>query len=711
MTDANGRSGRGPSYTALPVGPESIRLIEFVHSASSRASEESIVPIECTVKVYQLTARAANDTNRTLADHDFGDQNLKSLVDWGTQASARCNRFEWGDWIAMSHCWGDRQATEVIFVNGESCEISRNMAAGLRAVSQLSAFKVGKLKLWNDFLCLDQQNREEIERELKRVPLIYANAFTVVAWVGPATTNSSLVMELLDTKLRNLDGNSTGAGQILKSIKPDEWRALASLLHRPYWRRQWMVQELTLASTRTMILCGTETAPLNRVWELVKAIIRNTALCHRLLAEALGTGDSYFDPVRHQIFSVMPRLLYLYDIDKYRRGKQLYGASTDRDFNILPLLDICRDSQQQYLRDKVYGILGLLPLSMVSLITPDLSKPPHEVYTDLVIASIHGLKSLDILQNCTFHAPDPVFPTWTPDLSADHMAHALVTRATTDAGGDLASLPQISQGRRMLTCRGFLLDEIDHMTPPQWPLNPVTPSEAKDALPQHRPPPRPHSTVHKALWQVLFGGSAGWPHERAPPLEYGQILDLPWPEHYDSMTSEAIASDLIAQNWCSLDEKQDLITFVTFRQRAGRDFDLAGHQLGSFFPACQSDRPKAAGNSSSTANESIEPLKWPDRAMLRQACFVLKRRRLFVTREGRLGICGRQARPGDVIVILRGCSAPLVLRRWRKESDLAAADDDHQSYVMVGACYVDGLTQFGEWRAQSEVQEQSVVLL
>ena len=549
------------------------------------------------------------------------------------------------------------------------------------------------------------------------------------------------------------------------------------LLWRPYWRRMWITQELTLAGSRTMLLCGNETAPLTQMWELVKAIIRDAGLCHRLLADALGTGDSYYDPIRHQTFSTIARLLYLHHIDQMRRS-----MITGQDYDFLPVLDVCRGSQQKYLRDKVYGALGLLPSSVTNLIEPDLNKPLHEICTDLVIASIQALGRLDVIQNCMYDVANPVFPTWTPDLSVSGMSHALGSREIMDVGGNLLSRPRISANRRVMICRGFLLDEIDHLTPPQWPLDPISQQEADDAKPQTEAPLRPRDAVQSSMWSVLVGGSAGYPHDQFPPPAYVQLLDLPWPSSYDTLPPPEIARDLIDNHsWCTPDERQDMITFVTFRQRAGRGFSIAGHHLGDFFPSNHQSLIPLPPQSSSTpttpptdqdqhpSNPSLTPsilepiqpphtLKWHNRAMLRQACNTLKYRRLFVTsRAACLGVCGQQARPGDVVAVLRGCSAPLVLRRQRQSRpgqahpgtsaeaqieeqfserkglgeavdsvyEFGAEEDEVHSvnggekgvsggrerYVVIGPCYIEGLSHEDDGFRQQMQEERDVVLV
>ncbi|KIX04163.1 uncharacterized protein Z518_07717 [Rhinocladiella mackenziei CBS 650.93] len=521
----------------------------------------------------------------------------------------------------MSHTWGDRCQAERILVNGEAITISRNLAEGLRALSRYPAVVDGHLKVWNDFLCLDQQNKVEVQRELKRMPTIFSNAYSVVAWLGPAMEESPLVMDTLN-KFGDVDDHFARSEEILTSIPREVWKALAYFLQRPYWRRMWIVQELALAGSQTVLLCGDRSAHLHSLWNLVVAIIENVPWFHRLFATSRGDDGSYYDRFRHETFSVCARLLYVHEIDR--------SIQNGTDCDVLQLLDICRGSLQQDDRDKVYSILGLLPPRVSALIEPDLDKTAHAVYADLARAIIRAMKRLDLLQNCRIRSGKPMFPTWTPDLRVKSMSHTLGTRAIMDAGGNLEIEPRFSPDGLFLICRGVVLDEIDHLTPPQWPLVAVSEEEEMQSVPTIPVLEQNMATVRDALWRTLVGGSAGFPHDTTAPDEYAQLLNLPWPETSDDDVP-TMAQNLIDQNWCSPHERQDMMTFLHFRHRATREFDVCGYPLGYFFPTSHDL------SSSSASVGTTRQLKWP-RKMLRQAANTLKRRRLTVTSQGRLGV-------------------------------------------------------------------------
>lgn len=693
--------------TYMPLSKDALRLINpEVWSSGVAQDSPAIHRLSLTIETHDLT----DQTEEPLSIPGNGPSDLRILQ--GQDDSRRMRRrFRWGDYVAMSHTWGDLRSTsqEEVSVNERGCSLSKNLAEGLVAISRLPGIKGGNLKIWNDVICLDQRNQAEMERELQKMSQIYAKACAVVAWVGPAADDSHHVMKLLQDFSIDHGPVMSSPEETLLSIKIETWKALAHFLLRPYWKRQWIVSELVLASDRTLLVCGNESAPLTSLWMLVRLIIANVPLCHKLFDRALETGGAYYDPFRHRVFSIIARLLYLYDI-----GQGLHRDALDLEiYDILPLIDVCRGSEQTYWRDKVYGILSILPTDIASGIRPDLDKPYFDVFSDLVLATIRGTKRLDVLQNCILDRSAPAFPTWTPDLSKKSMSHAFGSREIMKAGGRLIQEPTLRADGRLLVCKGVVIDTIANLTPSQWPLEPVSSEEAVEMV-SSRPELSEHDPQHvrQALWHTLVGGSTGFPHSHRPPETYSQLLDLPWPSSQDSLEPEVNADAFIQHGWCSQDERQDMITFLMFRQRAGRDFDLFGHPLGSFFPKSEDLTFLTPPAGSTQVSE------WSRRKMLRQACNTIKKRRVFVTQGGWVGVAGRQARQGDEVVVLRGCSTPLLLKRApighvpQPGEERASVGRPEAAYMVVGACYLHGFIDGEAFSIeQYREREEEIVLM
>lgn len=558
----------------------------------------------------------------------------------------------------MSYTWGSKSLNTPMVINGRTILVSSDLAEGLQALAQFPDVAAGKLKVWNDFICLNQLDKLEIQRELKHIPFIFSNAQMVLIWLGPAASESYLVMELF----QYLDDASAeiSPDTLIDSISNEVWLALLHFLHRPYWRRLWILQELALADPSSILFCGTIMAPLRSLWKLLDLIFRDTAKVHHRFAMSMGRSYTYYDKDRHNAFSVLSRLQYLY------RAHQALQQGADCDSQ--QLMNLCRGSSQLDPRDKIYGIFGLLSPKITTLITPDLSATPLEVYADFVRALVKTTKRLNILQTCRINYVQEKFPSWVPDLEVDLGGHLTSIQRTVLAGTDVDIEPVFSHDGRLLHVKGCILDAIDHLTPPQWPLLPVSPGQLTEARPVSIKSMEPHDAVKTTFWQTLTAGNA-----ELSLKERSRILRLPWPESHESV--ETLAQCLIEQGWATENELQDLLTFLEFRERAGPNFDIQGIPMKSFFD---------------TSSEYPELIA---RRVLRQVSSNIKRRRLIITKNGKLGIGVREAKPGDIITVLLGCDVPLILR-------IRSSVCDPPRFMVVGDCFIHGLR--GERKALTD---------
>ncbi len=88
-------------------------------------------------------------------------------------------------------------------------------------------------------------------------------------------------------------------------------------------------------------------------------------------------------------------------------------------------------------------------------------------------------------------------------------------------------------------------------------------------------------------------------------------------------------------------------------------------------------------------SESIEE------ATERHLAVSTERRRLFISREGFIGLAPVEAEQGDVIFAIKGCRTPHVLRLTFPASPDLDTDSDNSApaaaqFRLVGDCYLDG---------------------
>ncbi|PMD37806.1 HET-domain-containing protein [Hyaloscypha variabilis F] len=151
------------------------------------------------------------------------------------------------EYVALSYCWGDPFVRRLIFVNNIPVEVTTNLEAALRALRDM------KIEvLWIDALCINQEDLLERGLQVMRMGLIYSNAVKVLAWIGEKDYYSERAMNYLHVEAR-----AQAQGGLGKNIHISEYHAesVSALLRRPYWKRVWVIQEIS-KGREVHVVCG-----------------------------------------------------------------------------------------------------------------------------------------------------------------------------------------------------------------------------------------------------------------------------------------------------------------------------------------------------------------------------------------------------------------------------------------------------------------------
>ena len=163
------------------------------------------------------------------------------------------------DIIAISYCWGGRSdETKLIWVNNEEFEVHTQLWMMLHQLRQLHegeqktvAGQIGyahwnqvvhkpSTTFWIDAICIDQNNPEELEAQLKIMPMIYASAKATYCFLGPAIYTPKIMSD---------------EGMIFLSMAPHVMldqlaifgKTLKRLCYQAFWSRLWIIQEVFYA--------------------------------------------------------------------------------------------------------------------------------------------------------------------------------------------------------------------------------------------------------------------------------------------------------------------------------------------------------------------------------------------------------------------------------------------------------------------------------
>ncbi|KAI1429762.1 HET-domain-containing protein [Xylaria sp. FL1777] len=313
---------------------------------------------------------------------------------------------------ALSYAWGSPEKDKIIEVEvpritaetaspnsslHRQLPITRNLDLALRYLR----FHDRPRALWIDAICIDQSNDQERSAQVRRMGEIYSLASRVVAWLGPSFADSRLALTTLERIGQQVEF-SKQVDRIFPGpecphqdwvhamrqlpLLSNELAAMTELCKAPYLKRLWIIQELILASAKSVIKCGDEEIS----WLLFRrAIVFLWSGYVELPAEMYRATFPAFGICKASPILSVPYVIWDYS----RRG--------------------CTDA-----RDKVYACMNLMDPAVRRHIVVDYSKHHLDVFKQVLLVFLEQEKRLAQLPfagNCTF--PPSAWPTWLPNWS------------------------------------------------------------------------------------------------------------------------------------------------------------------------------------------------------------------------------------------------------------------------------------------------------
>ncbi|KAK6819634.1 Heterokaryon incompatibility protein 6- OR allele [Apiospora arundinis] len=158
---------------------------------------------------------------------------------------------------ALSYTWsdetGDASLNRRIYIGPawDGMPITRSCS---RALRRLRLDQLAR-PLWIDAICINQINNAEKSHQIALMRKIYVNCIRCIVDLGEPTKDSHLAFD-------RLNGTVTRDEYSLSlPATSDQHAALAALLRRPYFRRIWIIQEIT-SSPQVQVVCGSCSADL-----------------------------------------------------------------------------------------------------------------------------------------------------------------------------------------------------------------------------------------------------------------------------------------------------------------------------------------------------------------------------------------------------------------------------------------------------------------
>lgn len=333
------------------------------------------------------------------------------------------------DYEALSYTWGSQENLEEVSIQDggalATIRITQNLAVALRHLRYSDRPRV----MWIDALCIEQTNDVAKGTQVAMMGEIYRLATRVVAWLGPEQDDSDHGLERMAYLGSQVSVNwvnfilspaedcvdkSLGNRDLILPFGSRDLTAIYHILSRPWFRRLWIRQEIFLASSESVILCGH--------CEISWLSFRRACVA-----------------ITHKQYNNFSLEVELYNILSVLYGFIFQPFSTDilslrRDFQ-------CSDCLEP--RDRVYAIISLLDKNEKNICPhPNYTKSVVEVYQEVTVNWIDYYGAVQILCACELQA-SAFGISWVPDWSAQ--ATASLRNCQIEACSNLGALNEFPE--------------------------------------------------------------------------------------------------------------------------------------------------------------------------------------------------------------------------------------------------------------------------
>jgi hypothetical protein len=540
---------------------------------------------------------------------------------WSTAISCEMRIFpvdSLPEYEALSYNWGCSTHSEEIEINGQRFPVTQNLRLALQHLRRKNEARI----LWVDAICINQMDFDEKSEQVGKMDKIYRQASNVCIWLGESSDDSDMAMSFLH---KVLDLNLFD--DLVRTANKEtskQWQAVISLMSRPWFSRRWIVQEIALASTATLH-CGNKMIKWADFADAVDLVGADSTLNSLWEARTI--------PATHLVYAANNLC-----------RKSSHNGETEKLRTLDVLLSTLTAFKVTYAADTIFALLALARDTTTDgeySISVDYNKTTEEVCADFLNFSRHRSGFLDMI--CVPWAPigngsrySDSAPSWLCPYSSSAFSNSdlvsskdrpgrtnadslvgMLHRKNYRASRDTLAKGGYINSEKCLEATGFIVDATS-----------ILGSVASDG------------DIPKEWLHIATLISERKAHDSGPP---GSIPERFW----RTLAGDRGPDGTSPPSWY------------------GRACEFA-FKHGWSYSVCTTQLIKAG--SSSVVGQYLK----------RVQC-VTWNRRFGTTEKGTVGIFPSNARVGDQICILFGCSVPVVLR------------PQGQVFQLVGECFVYGI--------------------
>jgi hypothetical protein len=342
---------------------------------------------------------------------------------------------------ALSYTWGDvRLPRSFSKLNGHEHAITVNLELALKKLRG----RTRKRYLWVDALCINQDDLAERAAQVKIMRRIYESAVQVLVWLGGDADDSAGAIRLMRRFTRADFPDDYVPRSLLDDKDLAQWKAVAKIFDREWFRRVWVRQEVAVAN-EIIVMCGSERISWNTL-SLACDILTNLE------------NRTNFLNIFQMVSNRGPGTDWLLSMEMIREAWAI-----DRGFSLDILLLHGRGTDASDSRDRVYGLLGLSDIA--DKLHVDYTISSQEVFKGAMTTLLNHKQCLDSLSGCQWRGGATLLPSWVINFNEDFDGKVLRNKEDGEqlyhASGDEIACFSFLQPTNFLRARGFICDTVD----------------------------------------------------------------------------------------------------------------------------------------------------------------------------------------------------------------------------------------------------------
>ena len=295
---------------------------------------------------------------------------------------------------ALSYCWGASTQNNQVNIStgyqdyqGYWILITDNLQSALAALWKRRGEKK-IIRIWVDALCINQNDLYERSQQVQMMRQIYSRAEKVLAWVGScsnpvkATVTSAAIASFSKASYRRTSEEALDA--------------MKDFFNEEYWRRVWIIQEITVASTVKMLY-----GDLDFTWTKLASVLE---ALHKYPVQEWGESE----------LDVSGTGIGASHLLKFRE----HWIDTNKPITLLQAMLWTLHTKATDPRDKIFALLGLCHDGFRLVPIPNYKQPLESIISEMSKLTFSRTRSLDLMclkGTGTMLKDSTGLPSWAPN--------------------------------------------------------------------------------------------------------------------------------------------------------------------------------------------------------------------------------------------------------------------------------------------------------